>query len=148
MAGVEQIRVPVEDLESFVVVPLFYRLEQEVIFLADGDVLARRQLASFVLFAHDVYDHIIFALLGYRQRAGGVPVRVDAGHVIGSCLHQYAHRLDLLMHHRVVDSSMFVVLGHVDVDQVGLDVEDLADRRNVTVGRRLTKISYVVGWVC
>ena len=138
MTRIQQFGLPVQDVERGLLPPVPDGLEQRVVLVGNGDILARGQLAFFVFFPDHVDDVVQAALPRHRKRAGGVAMGIDARVVVRARFHENADRIDVPVHHRVVNRAVFVVFGHVHVHQIGLLAKDLSNPRHVAAACRLT----------
>ena len=124
------------------------RLEDRVIFSGDGDVLAGRELAPFVFFLQDVNDIVQPAFTRHRQRVCGIAVGINARRVIGPRFHEHAHRIGVPIYDRIVNGAVFVAFGHVNIDQIGLRVENAPHLPNIALGRCIAQVRNFIASIC
>ncbi len=102
---------------------------------------------------NDSGDLVVAALGGQRQRAGRVPMGVDAGAGIGAMFHQQLHHLRIPPQYGYVDGALLAVFGSLQIDDLGTPHEQIAHGRAIAVlyriaqaaGRHTVDVSFQLG---
>ena len=148
MAGVEQIGLPIENRQRIPIAPLLNSLKERVIIFRNRNILTSREFAFLVFLSQNLNNLIHAAFICYGKRVRGIAVGINTRRVICTCLHEHAHGIRVLIHNRVVNSEVFVVFRHVNIDQIGLHIQNMLNFGYIALACSIAQIGDLIRSIC
>ena len=148
MAGVDQIGILIENFHCLHHPPLSNSLKKRVILLRNGNILASREFAFLVFLSQNLNNIIQAAFICYGKRVRSIAVGINTRRVICTRLHQHAHCIRVLIHNRVVNGEVLVIFGHMNIDQIGLHIQNMTNLSDIALTCRFAQVSDLISSIC
>ena len=148
MAGVDQIGIPIENFQGLHHPPLSNSLKKRVILLRNRNILTRSEFAFLVFLSQNLNNIIHAAFIRHGKRVRSIAMGINTRRVICTRRHENAHRIRVLIHNRVVNGEVFVIFGHMHIDQIGLHIENMTNPGDIALTCRFTQVGDLISSIC